>query len=78
MKTFKLIEHQLTPLALITANVALFHMIYIIANGLETTLVLSIVFRLGLLVLAIVYKNKILLISAVLIYWLSFFICCAF
>ena len=78
MKSFKVIEHQLTPFALITGNVALFHMIYIIANGLEASLVVSIIFRFALLILAIVYKNKFLLASAVLVYWLSFVICCAF
>lgn len=61
MKASKLIQHNLIPVTLIAGNVALAHLIYLIANGLFGLPLLTLAIIIVMMVLGVLRADKILL-----------------
>jgi hypothetical protein len=73
-KDFKILQHNLIPLALITGNVALAHFIYLLTNAHYSYTLILTSFALLTLVVSILRPNKYLLSMAIILYiaFLSF------
>ncbi len=70
MKEFRLIQHWLIPFALLSANTALIHAIYLFATEGLGIASIAISICLGLLVSGVFYANKYLLMAATSAYWI--------
>ena len=69
-KTFRLIQHTLIPLALIAANTALAHLIYLLEIGAYNYLLILTLNALMFLSAGIFRANKYLLLSSIVLYTL--------
>lgn len=68
IKAFSFIQHQLIPMALIAGNIALAHLIYLIANGDDHYTLWATVICITALTIGILRSNRYLLIGATVLY----------
>lgn len=71
MKAFRLIQHWLIPFALISANAALIHLLYLLYfKGLHLHSLYIFLCLTGLMA-GIVLKNKYVLLIGIAVYWIA-------
>jgi len=73
MKEFRLIQHNLIPLALIAGNIAIAHLIYLLAIGLYGYNLVMVSMGVTALTLGIVRPNKYLLLAGIIFYTVVLF-----
>lgn len=69
LKEFRLIQHNLIPLALIAGNIALGHLIYLLANGEWDFSLYATAISITALTTGIIKSNKYLLLAGTLFYF---------